>query len=118
MVTLGHGFLGNGKGMVSGFREWSNEAGFAAIGTDFKGWSSDGDFDAVTFGLMHVNYLQHQSERLRQSVINHLAMLRTIKGVCSDIPEFYHNGTNLVDTSEIDYMGYPLVESEGLHCFP
>ena len=108
MVTLGHGFLGNGKGMVSGFREWSNEAGFAAIGTDFKGWSSDGDFDAVTFGLMHVNYLQHQSERLQQSVINHLAMLRTIKGVCSDITEFYHNGTNLVDTSEIDYMGVSL----------
>ena len=108
MVTLGHGFLGNGKGMVSGFREWSNEAGYAAIGTDFKGWSSDGDFDAVTFGLMHVNYLQHQSERLQQSVINHLAMLRTIKGVCSDIPEFYHNGTNLVDTSEIDYMGVSL----------
>ena len=35
-------------------------------------------------------------------------MLRTIKGVCSDIPEFYHNGTNLVDTSEIDYMGVSL----------
>ena len=108
LVVLGHGFLGDGEGMVSGFRGWANQSGFATIGTDFKGWSSDGDFDAVTFGLMNVNYLQHQSERLQQSVINHLAMIRTIKGVCSDLPEFYHNGTNLVDTSDVDYMGVSL----------
>jgi len=108
LVVLGHGFLGNGEGMVSGFRVWANESGMATIGTDFKGWSSDGDFDAVTFGLMNVNYLQHQSERLQQSVINHLAMIKTIKGVCSELPEFYHNGINLVDTSDIDYMGVSL----------
>ena len=108
LVVLGHGFLGNGEGMVSGFRGWANDSGVATIGTDFKGWSSDGDFDAVTFGLMNVNYLQHQSERLQQSVINHLAMITTIKGVCSDIPEFYHNGVNLVDTTDIDYIGVSL----------
>ena len=108
LVVLGHGFLGNGEGMVSGFRGWANDSGVATIGTDFKGWSSDGDFDAVTFGLMNVNYLQHQSERLQQSVINHLAMITTIKGVCSDKSEFYHNGVNLVDTTDIDYMGVSL----------
>ena len=108
LVVLGHGFLGNGEGMVSGFRGWANDSGVATIGTDFKGWSSDGDFGAVTFGLMNVNYLQHQSERLQQSVINHLAMVTTIKGVCSDLPEFYHNGINLVDTTDIDYMGVSL----------
>ena len=108
LVVLGHGFLGNGEGMVSGFRGWANDSGVATIGTDFKGWSSDGDFDAVTFGLMNVNYLQHQSERLQQSVINHLAMITTIKGVCSDLPEFYHNGVNLVDTTDVDYMGVSL----------
>ena len=89
--------------MVSGFREWANDSGVATIGTDFKGWSSDGDFDAVTFGLMNVNYLQHQSERLQQSLINHLAMIITIKGICSDLPEFYHNGVNLVDTTCLLY---------------
>ena len=108
LVVLGHGFLGNGEGMVSAFRGWANQSGVATIGTDFKGWSSDGDFDAVTFGLMNVNYLQHQSERLQQSVINHLAMIKTIKGICSDLPEFYHNGINLVDTSNVDYMGVSL----------
>ena len=108
LVVLGHGFLGDGEGMVSGFRGWANHSGVATIGTDFKGWSSDGDFDAVTFGLMNVNYLQHQSERLQQSVINHLAMIKTIKGACSELSEFFHNGINLVDTSDIDYMGVSL----------
>jgi len=109
LVVLGHGFLGNGEGMVSGFRGWGNEHGYATIGTDFKGWSSDGDFDAITFGLMNVNYLQHQAERLQQSIINHLAMIRTIKGVCSDISEFHHEGVNLVDSSgDLNYMGVSL----------
>ena len=109
LVVLGHGFLGNGEGMVSAFRGWGNEHGYATIGTDFKGWSSDGDFDAITFGLMDVNYLQHQSERLQQSIINHLSMIRTIKGVCSDLPEFYNEGTNLVDSSgDLNYLGVSL----------
>ena len=109
LVVLGHGFLGNGEGMVSGFRGWANEHGYATIGTDFKGWSSDGDFDAITFGLMNVNYLQHQAERLQQSVINHLAMIRTIKGVCSDLPEFHNEGVNLVDSSgDLNYLGVSL----------
>ena len=109
LVVLGHGFLGNGEGMVSAFRGWGNEHGYATIGTDFKGWSSDGDFDAITFGLMDVNYLQHQAERLQQSIINHLSMIRTIKGVCSDLPEFYNEGTNLVDSSgNLNYLGVSL----------
>ena len=108
LVLLGHGFLGDGRGMVSGFRGWANGTGFATMGTDFKGWSSDGDFDAVTFGLMNVNYLQHQAERLQQSIINNLALVRTIGGICSDLPEFYHNGVNLIDSSNIDYMGVSL----------
>ena len=37
-------------------------------------------------------------------------MITTIKGVCSDLPEFYHNGVNLVDTTDIDYMGVSLGE--------
>ena len=109
LMVLGHGFMGDGEGMVAGLREWSNEYGYATIATDFKGWSSDGDYDAITFGLLNINYLQHQSERLQQSVINHLAMVKTIKGKCSDLEEFYHNDTNLVDSGgELNYLGISL----------
>ena len=109
LMVLGHGFMGDGEGIVAGLREWSNEYGYATIATDFKGWSSDGDYDAITFGLLNINYLQHQSERLQQSVINHLAMIKTIKGVCSDLDAFYHNNTNLVDSSgDLNYLGISL----------
>ena len=113
LLVLGHGFMGDGQGMVSALRGPTNDSGFATIGTDFKGWSSDGDWGAITFGLMNPNYLQHQSERLQQSIINHLAMITTIKGVCSDLPEFYHNGINLVDTTDINYMGVSLGGNRG-----
>ena len=46
----------------------------------FQRLSSDGDQDAMTFALLDVKEFQHQQERQMQSVINHLAMLRTIKG--------------------------------------
>ena len=109
LVVLGHGFMGDGEGIVAGLREWSNQFGYSTIATDFKGWSSDGDYDAITFGLLNINYLQHQSERLQQSVVNHLAMIKTIKGVCSDLEEFYHNNINLVDSSgDLNYLGISL----------
>jgi len=41
-------------------------------------------------------------------MINKITMLRTMKGVCSDIPELYSGETNLVDTDEAYYMGYSL----------
>ena len=109
LTVMGHGFLGNGDGMVSGgLREWGEIFGTPMIGTDFKGWSSDGDYDAVTFALMNVEYFQHQAERLMQSMVNNIAMVSTFSGVCSDLEEFHHNETNLIDVSDIGYMGYSL----------
>ena len=43
-----------------------------------------------------------------QSMMNNVAMVRTFSGVCSDLSEFHHNGTNLIDVSDIGYMGYSL----------
>jgi len=105
MTLLGHGFMGNGKGMVSGFREYAQLYDRVMIATDFKGWSSDGDFDALTYSLINGEYFQHQQERHIQSIINNLAMIRTFTGVCSELPEFIHGGVNLVDVSAVDYMG-------------
>ena len=75
------------------------------IGTDWKGWSHDNDYDALTYSLINVEYFQHQQERHMQSIINNLAMIRTFTGVCSDIEWFHHEGSNLVDVSNVDYYG-------------
>ena len=105
LTILGHGFMGDGDGMVRGNHVFANMYGKVMIGTDWKGWSSDGDFEALTFSLINVEYFQHQQERHMQSIINNLAMIRTFTGICSDIDELKHNGTNLVDSSDIDYWG-------------
>ena len=81
--------------MVRANRVFANMTGRVMIGTDWKGWSSDGDFDALTYSLINVEYFQHQQERHLQSIVNNLAMMRTFTGVCADLPEFQHEGTNL-----------------------
>ena len=105
MTILGHGFMGDGDGMVRANRVFANMTGRVMIGTDWKGWSSDGDFDALTYSLINVEYFQHQQERHMQSIVNNLAMMRTFTGVCADLPEFQHEGTNLVDVSDVNYWG-------------
>ena len=105
MTVLGHGFMGDGDGMATGSREFANLTGRVMIATDWKGWSADGDFDALTYSLINVEYFQHQHERHMQSIVNNLAMIRTFTGVCADLQEFVYEGNNLVDGSNVDYWG-------------
>ena len=108
LVVFGHGFLGNGHGAISGgAREWSQQYNVSFIASDFYGWSSS-DMQTIQSALIDVKYFEHQADRLQQAMINKISMVRTFKGVCSDIPEFYNNQTNLVDTDDIHYMGYSL----------
>lgn len=108
LVVFGHGFLGNGHGAVSGgAREWAQQYNISLIASDFYGWSSS-DLQTIQSALIDVKYFEHQADRLQQAMINKISMVRTFKGVCSDIPEFYNNQTNLVDTDNIHYMGYSL----------
>ena len=108
LTVFGHGLFGDGDSYAMNARSISNEYQTVVIATDFKGWSSDGDLDAMTFALMDLKEFQYQQERQMQAVINHIAMVRTITGVCSDIEEFKHNGTNMIDVETVNYIGISL----------
>lgn len=108
ITVFGHGLFGNGDSYVRSAGPIANEYQTVVIATDFKGWSSDGDLDAMTFALMDLKEFQYQQERQMQAVINHISMVRTITGVCSDINEFKHNGTNLIDIDTVNYLGISL----------
>ena len=108
LTVFGHGLFGDGDSYVINGRELANEYKTVLIATDFKGWSSDGDYDALTFALVDITEFQYQQERQMQAVINHLSMVRTITGVCSDIVEFKHNGTNMIDKDTVNYIGISL----------
>ena len=108
LVVFGHGFLGNGRSAVSSWAiGWMEEYEVAMVATDISGWSGS-DMDTVFLGLANPEYFEHQSDRLQQMLVNQMALARTFKGVCSDITELYHDGTNLVDSSDVHYMGYSL----------
>ena len=38
------------------------------------------------------HYFTHQSDRLQQVMVNHVVMIRTFKGICSDLPEMMGDG--------------------------
>ncbi|MBR79896.1 MAG: hypothetical protein CMA88_03825 [Euryarchaeota archaeon] len=103
LTVWGHGFLGEGN--TSGLWGWGNENNVAMIGTSFYGWASD-DVISIEYAVLNIGFFQHQAERLQQSMVNQAVMVRTFMGVCSDLPEFYQNGTKLVDASSPTYTGY------------
>ena len=78
LTVFGHGLFGSGSSYVRSAGSIANEYGTVVIATDFKGWSSDGDQDAMTFALLDLKEFQYQQERQMQAVINHISMVRTI----------------------------------------
>ena len=106
--VFGHGLFGDSDAYVKNGRAIANEYQTVLLATDFKGWSSDGDEDAMTFALMDLKEFQYQQERQMQAVINHLAMIRTIAGGQCDEEYFKHNGTMLIDFEKINYIGISL----------
>ncbi len=108
LTVFGHGLFGSGSSYVRSAGSIANEYGTVVIATDFKGWSSDGDQDAMTFALLDLKEFQYQQERQMQAVINHISMVRSITGVCADSMEFKNNGTNMIDTETVNYIGISL----------
>ena len=108
LVVWGHGFLGDGRGAISSAAiGWMQEYEVAMVGTAISGWSGS-DMDTIFMGLGDPQYFEHQSDRLQQMLVNQMALARTFKGVCSDIAELVYDGTNLVNSSDVHYMGYSL----------
>jgi len=99
--------VGTGEGTSGYVSGWAEEYKVSFLATDLYGWSSS-DQDTITLGIVNPLYFQHQAERIQQALINKMSMVRTFKGVCSDLAEMQHNGTNLVNSSDVHYMGYSL----------
>ena len=109
LTIFGHGFLGQGEyygeNLVHG---WAQAYNVPFIATDLLGWSHT-DVDTIAFGLFDPSYFEHQADRLQQMLVNHLALARTFGGVCANLEEYENDeGTMLVDSRDILYMGYSL----------
>ena len=109
LTVFGHGFLGTGEAYLEnrGILDYAQAYEIVLLATDISGWSTP-DVGLIALGLSDPGYFEHQSDRLQQMLVNQMALARTFKGVCSDMDEMYHNNTNLVDTSDVNYMGISL----------
>ena len=107
LVVFGHGFLGTGEGTSGYVIDWAEEYKVSFVATDLYGWSSS-DVGTLELGVVNPVFFQHQAERIQQALINKMSMIRTFKGACSDLAEMQHDGTNLVDSTDVHYMGYSL----------
>ena len=103
LTIWGHGFLGTGD--TSGLYGWANQNNAAMLGTSFYGWSSD-DIISIEYAVLDMEKFQHQAERLEQSMINQVVMIKSFMGVCADLPELHHNDSSLIDNSNPVYTGY------------
>ncbi|MFL2973952.1 MAG: hypothetical protein CND89_01810 [Marine Group II euryarchaeote MED-G38] len=103
LTIWGHGFLGTGD--TSGLYGWANQNNAAMLGTSFYGWSSD-DTISIEYAVLDMEKFQHQAERLEQSMINQVVMIKSFMGVCADLPELHHNDSSLIDNSNPVYTGY------------
>ena len=103
-----------GGHVSSGLREWGEIYETPLLATGFMGGART--IMMVLVGIMD-RYATHQSDRLQQAMVNHVVMIRTFKGICSELPEMQDdNGRLLVHTSEVYYTGYSLGGTEGRLC--
>jgi hypothetical protein len=106
MITYGHGLMGTAEDTLSWtiFRNIAQRTGAVLIGTDWAGMSTP-DALTVASALSDVSMFVNVMERLQQGMINQIALTRTFAGICSSEPEFFYEGVNLLDTSELYYVG-------------
>ena len=106
LLGYGHGLMGSGSGEGGGsyVQKVAQEFGYVVVSTDWQGMSHN---DVVTVGiaLSNVSTFPKVGDRLKQGVINHLVMMRSFKGACSELPELQVNGQSVIDDGDPYWMG-------------
>lgn len=105
LLTFGHGLMGDAGELLGGFaRNFTNNLGMVAVGTDWWGMSS-GDIDTVAYALSDFSTFPLVTGRLMQGVVNTLVLTRSFAGVCSELPELQLDGQPLIDVNERYFLG-------------
>jgi hypothetical protein len=89
IIIWGHGLFGDADGTVSSTDTVSAAESFARVmaGTDWAGMSTS-DLPFLATALADISKFYLVGERLQQSMINFIALERTLPGVCGRDPAF------------------------------
>ncbi|MEM9193800.1 MAG: hypothetical protein AAGF12_31785 [Myxococcota bacterium] len=105
-LMYGHGLLGS-EGQVSsgGTVAALQNSEMVGFGTAYWGMASDDRTWFIENAADDFGNFSIMAERITQGTINSIVLARSMKGVCSELPELQINGTPAIDTDQIYYYG-------------
>jgi hypothetical protein len=116
LVVFGHGLFGTGRGTVTAngtLAASANEVGMVLVATDWIGLSG-GDLDLIISDVIpDLNRIALLTDRLQQSIINHITLTELAIGQLSDDSELRVGSGPLIDDSRIYYAGGSLGGIQG-----
>lgn len=106
LIFFGHGLFGNAADTLQNgaLRRAANTISSTFVGTDWAGMSTS-DLGFLATALADVSRFWHLGEMLRQGIINHIAMARTVLGVCLDDPAFRVDDRPVFDPERRGFIG-------------
>lgn len=106
VIVYGHGLMAEGERTISSepFRGVAEALRSIIVATDWAGMSVP-DSGAVADALNDASKFAFVAERLQQGLLNQLALIRSMKGACSTLPELRVNGVDLVDPQRVYFAG-------------
>ncbi len=116
LVVFGHGLFGTGRGTLSPngvLAAAANEVGMVLVATDWIGLSG-GDLQLIISEVIpDLNRIALVTDRLQQSIINHITLTELALGDLSDDPEVRVGSGPLIDDTRIYYAGGSLGGIQG-----
>ncbi|MEM9196030.1 MAG: hypothetical protein AAGF12_43090, partial [Myxococcota bacterium] len=105
-LMYGHGLLGDETQVSSsGTRTALNRNGIVGFGTEYWGMGEDDEAWFITNVVTNFGDFATMAERIMQGTINSIVLARSMKGVCSELPELQIDGTPVIDTDQVYYYG-------------
>jgi hypothetical protein len=116
LVLFGHGLFGTGRGTLGAsslIATAANQVGMVVIGTDWIGLSG-GDLQRIVANVIpDLNRIALVTDRLQQSIINHITLTELAVGTLSDDPALRFGDGPLIDESRVYYAGGSLGGIQG-----
>jgi hypothetical protein len=116
ILLYGHGLFGSASSEISGpwVPSFANLEGYVMVGTDWSGLSQyedpvySGGSGAAGDAIADFDNLPWITDRLQQSLVNAMTLVRTMRGKIVDDPALSMGGRPFADASKLDYFGISL----------
>ena len=106
VVQYGHGFLGSDKEADNEWlRKFASERGFLILSSDMQGMNTPAGVMWFLFLPKDITNLAYLGDEPLQGNMNHLALVRMMKGRFAKDPEMQRAGAPLYDPAAIYYHG-------------